>query len=95
MLFASDDIWGAIVYSHGKKIGSIARLYVNEKSGAIEQVEISRRIGRPQLFVRWEQLSFDLGPLKIHLISEIEVVDRVQRSFLQRLFTPSTFWSPS
>lgn len=89
----SDMMWGARVYASGKAVGSIARLYVNEKSGAIERVEISRRMGRPQLFVRWEQLRFDLDPPRIHLASEqVEDAGMVRQSFLQRLFTLPTLW---
>jgi hypothetical protein len=92
-MLSSDMMWGAKVYLRDKAIGSIARLYVNEKSGAIERVEISRRIGKPQLFVRWEQLRFDLDPLRIHLLSEQDA-GAVRQSLLQRLFTLPSFWSP-
>jgi hypothetical protein len=85
-MLASDIIWGAAVYCDGKVIGSIARLYLNQTTGAIERVEITQRLGRPALFVRWSELLFDIGPLRVRLIAApVDRSDGVQQTLLQRL----------
>jgi hypothetical protein len=83
---ASDIMWGANVYRGKKAIGSIARLFLDQKTGAVERVEITRRLGKPPLFVRWNELLFDIDPLRIYLLTEPSDSTEVpKQTFLQRL----------
>jgi hypothetical protein len=92
-MLASDIMWGATVYRDKKAIGSIARLFLNQKTGAVERVEISQRLGKPALFVRWNDLLFDVDPLRIYLMAgPIEASNVPKQSFLQRFYRIPGFW---
>jgi hypothetical protein len=85
-MLASDIMWGATVYRDKKAIGSIARVFLNQNTGAVERIEITRRLGKSSLFVRWNELNFDVDPMRIYLSTDACVhIDVPGQTFLQRL----------
>ena len=85
-------MWGAKVYRGERPIGSITRLFINKETGAIDCFEIAQRIGRPPLFVRWEQLCFNLDPLRINMVGEADVTVVRKQSISRWLLQLPSFW---
>ncbi len=92
-LLASDVMWGVKVYRGRKTVGSIARLFLNQQTGAVERIEISQRLGKPALFVRWSDLRFDVDPLRVQLVDDlVELPSGSKPSLLERLYRAPGFW---